>query len=421
MRQHRAQHRLRALAGLAPALFIEDGRIGQRDRAAAGVLAHQGFEPGVGLHRQAAAGLGLAQRQRHPDIVRVVAQQLAQVPGGLRGGTVAQAPQGQPVALRLGQPVLLRALQAFVFPDDIARGIGTEHAQALACPLELARAAAAERVDRNLHRGRQQRIAPPHQRIGEGRIGRVHPLLADPAGHLGGEQHRVLLHLLGAGLGLADAGGVDRVGLQEIRDAVTALVAPHRGRHALEEAGHRIHVVAAAGECADAQAVGLGFVGAGVVDLALLHQPHAGGDRGHGGVAGGVAAGLLRGDHCRQHAQQDRNLVALGAFHPAQHMLLGDVGDFVGQHRGHFVLALGSQHQARVDPDIAAESGKGVDLPVLEHEEGVGLTRLGTVGAQPGAHGLQPVIDQRVIEQIAVVAQFAQHHPAVLGLPGRGQ
>ena len=74
-------------------------------------------------------------------------------------------------------------------------------------------------------------------------------------------------------------------------------------------------VVAAAGQRLDAQAVGLGFVGARVVDLALLHQrPCA------EVIAAMVASSeelpprLLRGHDRGEHRQQDRDLVALGAF-----------------------------------------------------------------------------------------------------------
>jgi hypothetical protein len=37
------------------------------------------------------------------------------------------------------------------------------------------------------------------------------------------------------------------------------------------------------------------------------------------------------------------------------------VGDFMGKHRGDFVLALGSEHQP-IHADIAAQRGKGIDL-----------------------------------------------------------
>ncbi|KAG1438822.1 hypothetical protein G6F57_019681 [Rhizopus arrhizus] len=117
--------------------------------------------------------------------------------------------------------------------------------------------------------------------------------------------------------------------------------------------------------------------------------------------------------------EQDRDLVALGALDPTQYVLLGDVGDFMRQHCRYLVLALGGQYQAGVDPDVAAQRSEGVDLAVLHHEERVRLPRLVAVGAKPGTHGLQPVVDQRIVEQLTVVAQLAQHHRAILGLARR--
>ncbi len=314
------------------------------------------------------------------------------------------------------------ATQVFVLANGRIRRGCAEHAQALLGPIEaLLVGAAAERIHRQPQRVREQRVAIAAERLRQRRVGRVYALLARPARHRGRQHHGVLLHLFGARLGFADAGDGHRVGLQEIRRAVATLVGAHRHRHALEEAGHRIHVVAAARQRADAQPVGFGFVGAGVVDLALLHQPHRAGDGGHGGVALGVAAGLLRCHHRRQHAEQDRNLVTFRTLHSTQHVLLGDVGDFVRQHRRHFVLALSGQHQPGIDGDVAAQRGECIDLAVAQHEESKRLLRLVAVGAQPGAHGLQPIGNQRVVQHVVVVAQLGQHHPAVFGLASGGQ
>src|SRR3546814_4774246 len=55
---------------------------------------------------------------------------------------------------------------------------------------------------------------------------------------------------------------------------------------------------------ADADPIGLGLVAAGVVDLALRHQPLRRHQRGHGGVVAGIAACAL-GDRDRaEHRQQ---------------------------------------------------------------------------------------------------------------------
>ena len=66
-----------------------------------------------------------------------------------------------------------------------------------------------------------------------------------------------------------------------------------------------------------------------------------------------------RGAGRGQHAEQDRNLVALGTLDPAQYVLLGDVGEFVADDRCEFALVLGGENQAGIDRDVAAEGGQG--------------------------------------------------------------
>src|SRR5690606_17932033 len=117
--------------------------------------------------------------------------------------------------------------------------------------------------------------------------------------------------------------------------ALAALVGPRDRLHALEHAGHRLGFVTAAGQGADADAVGFRLVGAGVVDLALRRQALGAGDRRHGRVVGGIAAGRLRDRDRAEHGEQVRNAVALGALDAAQYVRLGDVGDLVPEHRGH--------------------------------------------------------------------------------------
>ena len=132
--------------------------------------------------------------------------------------------------------------------------------------------------------------------------------------------------------------------------AVAAAVSPHGLGQALEETGHCLHVVARARQRADAYPVGLGLVGARVVDLALLDQPHGTGHGGLGGFAARVAASRL-GQHDRaQHAQQDRNLVALRPLHAAKDVLLGDMGHFMREHCRHLVLPLEGEDQPAFIP-----------------------------------------------------------------------
>ena len=135
--------------------------------------------------------------------------------------------------------------------------------------------------------------------------------------------------------------------------ALVALVHAHHRLQGLEELRHRDRVVPAAGEGADANAIRFRFIVPGVVDLALLHQAHAAHHGSLGGIVAGGATGLLCGDDRPKRGQQDRQALALGLFHTAQDVLLGDVGDLVGQHAGHLVLTTGCKHQARVHADVA--------------------------------------------------------------------
>jgi len=123
---------------------------------------------------------------------------------------------------------------------------------------------------------------------------------------------------------------------------------------------------------------------------------------------------LLLGDRDRaQHGQQDRHAVALRAFDAAQHVRLGHVRDLVSQHAGHLVLGVRHQHQSGIDADVAAHGGKGVDLAVLHHEEGEVLPGVVAGGGKPVAQPAQPGVDQRILEDVVVVAQLAQHHLAI--------
>ena len=224
--------------------------------------------------------------------------------------------------------------------------VGAEHAQAFARPRRT---------------GRCRRAGAPLIRSDAGQ-----QRVVGAAAALGMKRVVGLRQLFGALARFADAGRRDRVRLQVIGRAfaLAALVAADHGLQLLEEVRHRLRVVAAAGQRADADAVGFGFVAAGVVDLALHHQPLRRTHRRHRGVVAGAAVGRLRDRDRAEHRQQDRDAVALRPLHRPQHVRLGDMGDFVRQHRGDFVLAVGRQDQAGVDRDIAAQRRERIDLAV---------------------------------------------------------
>src|SRR5690606_31127206 len=138
---------------------------------------------------------------------------------------------------------------ALVFVDRRVRRVGAEHAQAFAHPAEPDVVPAGRR-GADLQRRRQQRVG---------------------AGGEGGREAALFLRPRRTFLGLRDAGGGDRVAAQVVGGALllAAAVAAFQRLHALEHVRHRLGVVAAARERADADAVCFGLVAARVVDLAL--------------------------------------------------------------------------------------------------------------------------------------------------------
>ena len=97
------------------------------------------------------------------------------------------------------------------------------------------------------------------------------------------------------------------------------------------------------------------------------------------------------------------------------------MGDFVGQHAGHLVLALRGQDQARIHADVATERREGIDLAVAQQEEGERLLRPVAGTGQALADIAQPAVQQRIFQDVALVAQLGQHHAAIFGLFRRRQ
>ena len=61
----------------------------------------------------------------------------------------------------------------------------------------------------------------------------------------------------------------------------------------------------------------------------------------------------------------------------------------------------------------SAERGERVDLPVLHQEEREGMRGLVAVRSKAMADVLDPVLEQRILQRVAVMAQLAEHHRAV--------
>ena len=359
----------------------------------------QRFQSFVRTGQVAAAGLGFGHRDHDPRVVGMLVQQRHQFFRCECVIAVALVRDRQTIALGIVQ--WLGFALAYVLFDRRACGVRTEHPDAFSRPAELHVVVHARRPCDAQAEGNQRIFA------GDGAAGI--------------ERRRLGRQFVGALFGFADAGGVDRMGTQVVRRAfaLAALIHPRDGLHAGEHARHRVRIVLTACEGLDTETVGFGFVRAGVVDLALRHQRLRRCQRGHRGVIGRVASRRLCDRDRAQHRQQDRHAVLLRAFDAAQHVGLGDVGDFVRQHAGDFVLGFGRQHQAGIGPDVTTERGEGIELPVFQHEERERVLRFVAGGRKAMAHRLQPAVDQRIVQHVAVMPQLAEHHVAVFGLPGR--
>ena len=175
-------------------------------------------------------------------------------------------------------------------------------------------------------------------------------------------------------------------------------------QHALEEARHGAGVHAGGGENLHAHPVRLVFVVAGVGQLRLDRRRLGGGDARHAGVA---AAGDGQGD-ARQHGGQHRRAAPFRVHVAACEVPLADVGDFVGDHAGHLVLAGGVQKQAGVEADHPAGHGEGVDGGAVDHHDRqVRFVQLAE-GRQPVDQMFRVLLDQRVFHDRRLATKITQ-------------
>jgi hypothetical protein len=206
---------------------------------------------------------------------------------------------------------------------------------------------------------------------------------------------------------LGDAVECHRVRAQEGRQLRTRRKA-RRLMHALEEIGHGARIESAGDQGLDADAVGLGFVMAREVDLALH------GARLHGGDGGDARIGAAVGaqDDRAQHGGDGRHGHALLVFQRPRQVALRDVRNFVAEHGGQFVLGLGGQDQAAVHADVAARAGERVQRRVRDDEEIEAALRIAAVAAQALADTLQVAVDERVVQHRHALAHLAHEADA---------
>ena len=120
-----------------------------------------------------------------------------------------------------------------------------------------------------------------------------------------------------------------------------------------------------------------------------------------------------RGQHREQQTRQrQQRILALIANH-AGNVPLGDVTDFVRQHRGQLGFGLRGQYQTRVHTDKTARQGKGIQGRIAYGKKQEVITgiapRLGTGGQQNAAGLVQVIQHGRIIDVIAVTTDIVHH------------
>ena len=164
-------------------------------------------------------------------------------------------------------------------------------------------------------------------------------------------------------LRVGDAALRHRVRQQELRRALPRIA--QRFQHAREHPRHAFGVIARIHQRQHPDAVRLAFVRAAESQLLLLDGGLGRRDCCHAGVAprGGGD------DEASQQREHVRHGVGPRLFDSAREVALAEVGQFVRDHRGHFVLVLGVEQQAVVDAHDAAGYREGVDGRILDHHE----------------------------------------------------
>ena len=95
-------------------------------------------------------------------------------------------------------------------------------------------------------------------------------------------------------------------------------------------------------------------------------------------------------------------------------MPLRDVADFMGQHAGQLGFARGAEDQADIRADESAGHRKRVDARVAHREECQPVLSVLRFDADARAECLQILVGFRILQQLVLVPQVAQHHAADL-------
>ena len=98
----------------------------------------------------------------------------------------------------------------------------------------------------------------------------------------------------------------------------------------------------------------------------------------------------------------------------AMAVALLDVRDLVREDTGQLGFVGRGGEQPLVNADEAAGQGEGIDGRILHQEKLEALAAFLGLGGDPRADRLQVVVDFRVVEDLALLAQVADDHPADL-------
>ncbi len=174
----------------------------------------------------------------------------------------------------------------------------------------------------------------------------------------------------------------------------------------LEDIGHAFGVEAGGGQKLEADAVGLLFHAAAVVDLFLGGEPLRGDDAAGDGVA---AAACRPEQDRRQHGGEGIYVGVLGVEELAGDVVLDLVRGLVGHHRRELRLRMGKQNQAGVDEDIVARGREGVDYRRVDAEVVKAGRAERALRREPPADGVQVLLDLGVLYELMLRAHL-QHH-----------
>ncbi len=154
-----------------------------------------------------------------------------------------------------------------------------------------------------------------------------------------------------------------RVAEQELRRALAGVAGG--GKHALEHRRRAAGIHAGTIQVVDSQAIGFLLILAAVAQRFIEHGGLGGSHRRHARIAADGGGQHQAGEQSRE---ADGRRAAL-CIQAAGEVPLAEVGEFVGQDRGQFVLAARLLKQPGVDTDHTTRHRKGIERWVFDDDQ----------------------------------------------------